>query len=108
MVQVETRPHHKHQVLTLHVDLLELLSNKLKYLFHNINVLFLILCYVGPPIIRSTALARPEITMEARRGQTIARKRKRMVRKNIAFVEITTYYATGIKLKNAIIVRMQL
>ena len=38
----------------------------------------LILSYVGPPIIRSTALARPETTMKARRRQSLARKRKRM------------------------------
>ena len=37
-----------------------------------------ILLCVGPPIIRSTALARPETTMEARRRQSVARKLKRM------------------------------
>ena len=79
MVQVGTRVRYKHQVLTLHIDLLEFLSKKLKFLFPNINLLFIILWYVGPPIIRSTALAQPETTMEARRRQTMARKRKRMV-----------------------------
>jgi hypothetical protein len=77
--QVGTRPHHKHQVHTLHIDLLKLLFNKLNFLFHNINLLLPILWYVGPPIIQSTALARPETTMEARRRQTMARKRKRML-----------------------------
>ena len=42
-------------------------------------LLFRILWYVRPPIIRTTALARPETTIEARRRQSMAWKRKRML-----------------------------
>ena len=79
MVQVGTRTRHKHQILILHYDLLKLLSNKLNLLFNNMILLFQILRYVGPSIIRTIALARPKTTMEARRRQSMARKRKRMV-----------------------------
>ena len=65
LVQVGTRTPHKYQVLILHYDLLQLLLNKLKLLFSNIILLFQILRYVGPLIIRTTTLARPETTMKA-------------------------------------------
>ena len=42
-------------------------------------LLFRILWYAGPPIIRTIALTRPETTMEARRRQSMARKRKKML-----------------------------
>lgn len=108
MVQVRTQVSYKHQVSTLHYALLKFICKKVGLLFNDI-----MLEYLGPPLIRGTALARPATQWrldDDKRwlGKGSGCNFPYCISRNVTFVEITTCCVRGGKPRNVIIVGIQL